>query len=165
MHIHSPRENIPQQPDCASLAQWRALTRQANAVFAGANPLDALRLYEEALQVALGLMAGPELAATPGHCLAALVVAHHNLSDVHRRGGNLAAALEHLCLPHDALTVIVMDPETPRQVRLAAVAHLRETGFALLHWQSCHGTCARTNALLRDGLAMPSLLDAGGHHC
>lgn len=152
MRGHPLPANIPEQTGREVLAQWRDLTRAANAAFDRRQHLLALRLYGQALQRAERLFAGPELSASPDDCLAALVVAHHNLSDAHRRRGDNAAALDHLCAPHEALMRIVSDADTPGHVRLAAVRHLREARFALLLWQGRHGACARTDALLEASL-------------
>lgn len=152
MRGHPIPAKIPEQTGREGLARWRELTREANAAFDRRQHLLALRLYGQALQRAEQLLAGPGLSASPDDCLAALVVAHHNLSDAHRRDGDSAAALDHLCAPHETLTRIVSDAAAPGHVRLAAVRHLGEARFALLLWQGRHGACARTDALLEASL-------------
>lgn len=145
------------------LAQWRELTRQANAAFDRDQFAHAQRLYRRALQIAADLACGPALAASPDDCLAALVVAHHNLSEAHRQRRDADAALDHLCQAHEALTRIAADPHTPDPVRHRAVHHMGRTRLALLDWQTRNGACARTQALLRDSVAALSSLGAALH--
>ena len=104
-------------------------------------------------------MSGAALAASPDDCLAALVVARHNLADTCERRGEDATALDHLCAAHDALMRIACDAGTRDDILLHAIRHLTEARRALLHWQAVHGACTRTSALLRASAsaAFPSL--------
>lgn len=149
MRGHTPVSIHPAPHGADGLAQWRRLTRQGNTAFA-AGRLDLAALdYTRALHLATTLAAGPALAASPDDCLAALVVAHHNLADTCERRGDDATALDHLCTAHDALMRIACDAGTRDDIRLHAIRHLTEARIALLRWQAVHGTCARTSALLR----------------
>lgn len=141
-HPHAIQTSPGRTP--ARLAQWRALTREGNRAFAALRFPQAVRAYEEALGIASELLAAPALAISPDECLAAWVVAHHNLSDAHLAHGEFAAALDYLCLPHDAVMHMASDPDAPACLRDAAFRHLREIRLALLHWQRVHGACART---------------------
>ncbi|QWF16522.1 hypothetical protein [Lysobacter capsici] len=164
MRALSSLESIPHPDAQTGLAQWRELTRQANAAFDRRQFAHAQRLYRHALQTALALIASPAFAACPDDCLAALVVAHHNVSETHRQRRDPAGTLEHLCLPHEALTRIAADPHVPDDARRCAVRHMSRTRLALLDWQTRHGACAKTQALLRDGLsALSSLGDVALH--
>jgi hypothetical protein len=149
MRGHTPVSILPVPSNTDGLAQWRAATRQGNSAFAADRLDDATRDYLHALQLATALASGPALTATPDDCLAALVVAHHNLADTFERRGDDAAALDHLCTAHDALMRIACDAGTRDDIRLHAIRHLTEARFALLRWQRTRGQCARTNALLR----------------
>jgi hypothetical protein len=149
MREHTPVSTYPTPQSAEGLAQWRRLTRQGNTAFA-AGRLDLAALdYTRALQLATTLAAGPALTATPDDCLAALVVAHHNLADTFERRGDDASALDHLCNAHDALIRIACDAGTRDDIRLHAIRHLTEARIALLRWQRAHGQCTRTDALLR----------------
>lgn len=149
MRGHTPVSTHPAPQSADGLVHWRRLTRRGNAAFA-ADRLDlATRDYTRALQLAAALVAGPALAASADDCLAALVVAHHNLSDTYERRGDDAAALDHLCDAHDALMRIASEAGTRDDIRLHAVRHLTEARIALLRWQAVHGACARTAASLR----------------
>jgi hypothetical protein len=149
MRGHTPTSTHPAPHGTEALAQWRRLTRQGNVAFA-ADRLDLATLdYTRALQLATTLVSGAALAASPDDCLAALVVAHHNLADTHERRGDAAAALDHLCSAHDALIRIAADAGMRDDIRLHALHHLTEARIALLRWQAMHGACARTAALLR----------------
>jgi hypothetical protein len=164
VRTHSLLESIAHPDADAGLAQWRALTRQANAAFDRRQYAHAQRLYQQALQVAAALTNGPELSAAPDDCLAALVVAHHNLSEAHRQRRDDASAREHLCLAHESLTRIVSDPHAADSLRRCAVRHLSRTRLALLDWQTTHGACARTQASLRDSLSALSSLGGASSH-
>lgn len=163
MRTQSTLEPIPHPDAQAGLAQWRELTRRANAAFDRRQYAHALRLYRQALQAAVALAAGATLAEAPDDCLAALVVAHHNLSEVQRQRRDTDAALEHLCLAHEALTRIAADPRAHEPERRCALHHLSRTRFALLDWQARHGVCARSKTTLRDSLTALSSLGAGLH--
>lgn len=163
MRAHSTLEPIPHPESQAGLARWRELTRQANSAFDRHQFAHAQYLYRQALQVAAALARGPALAASPDDCLAALVVAHHNLSEAHRQHHDPDAALDHLCQAHEALIRIAADPHSPDPVRHRAVHHMGRTRLALLDWQTRHGACARTQALLRDSLPALSSLGAALH--
>jgi hypothetical protein len=148
MRGHTPVSTHPTPQSAEGLAQWRRLTRQGNTAFA-AGRLDLAALdYTRALQLATTLASGASLTATPDDCLAALVVAHHNLADTQERRGDDAAALDHLCAAHDALLRIACDAATRDDIRLHAIRHLTEARFALLRWQRVHGACTRTGGLL-----------------
>lgn len=164
MRTQSHLDPIPHPDAQAGLAQWRELTRQANAAFDRRQFAHALRLYRQALQIAAELLTGPALAAAPDDCLAALVVAHHNVSETHRQRRDPAGTLEHLCLPHEALIRIAADPRAPDDARVCAVHHLSRTRLALLDWQTRHGACAKTHTLLRNGLSALSTLGAAAIH-
>jgi hypothetical protein len=148
MRGHTPVSTQPTPQSVEGLAQWRRLTRQGNVAFA-ADRLDLATLdYTRALQLATTLVAGTALIASPDDCLAALVVAHHNLADTCERRGDDATALDHLCTAHDALMRIACDTATRDDIRLHAIRHLTEARMALLRWQAVHGACACTAALL-----------------
>ncbi len=154
------REPSPERPSIlppvephSGLAQWRALTRRANAAFHAGESVLAHRLYRHALALAEAL-ATPPLAAHADDRLAVRVVAHHNLADSHEHRGELDAALEHRCRPHQALLDLLADPTLTEAVRLCALRHLGETRRALLDGQARVGACARSRqALGRDPAA------------
>lgn len=162
MRTQSHLESNPHHDANAGLARWRELSRQANAAFDRRDHAQAQRLYQQALWVAESLIDGPALAAAPDDCLAASVVAHHNLSETCSQLGDRAHALEHLCLPHESLTRIACDPHAPDAARRCAVRHMSRTRLAL-DWQATHGACARSQASLRDSLSALSSLGAALH--
>lgn len=148
LHASHRTQDVP-----ASLARWRVLTREANAAFARADCAAAKPVYERALRVAERLLAAPEFLLAPDDCLAALVVAHHNLSDLYRHVGETPAAIVHLCLPHEALLDFAGASGASTGVRLCAMRHLGKTRLALLDWRRQYGPCTRIDALLTRGTA------------
>ncbi|UZW58548.1 hypothetical protein [Lysobacter enzymogenes] len=144
-----------------ALAQWRELTRQANAAFDRRQLAHAQRLYRQALRVVDAPDWRAALAVAPDELLAARVVSHHNLAETHRRLRDPERAREQLCLAHEALTGIACDPRAGDAVRRCALRHLGRTRLALLDWQSARGVCARTQVALRESAAALARSDPG----
>lgn len=121
----------------ARLADWESLTRGACHAHAEQHLEQALAGHVRALWVAEALLDDSLLRSHPDDCLAALVVSHHNLSDLYRLRGQLLPAVEHCCAPHELLLRLAVD--APSSVQEAAWRHLRQTRAALLDWQREHG--------------------------
>lgn len=164
MRAQSTLQSAAQPHTPTGLARWREQTRRANAAFDRRQYAQAQRLYRQALLTAEALLAAPASAASPDDGLAALVVAHHNLAEACRRRRDPIAARAHLCLPHEALSRIVADPDAPDPVRRCAMRHLSRTRLALLDWQTLHGACVRTQAALRDSVSAIASLGAAAVH-
>ncbi|KAF1047185.1 hypothetical protein [Xylophilus sp.] len=129
----------PDATGSATLPQWQDTTRRAIACAAEGHLAAARQLHAQALGIARALLAGGQAAARPDDCLAALVVAHHNLADVLAALGAQALAVDELCAAHDTLRTLVRDAAADPALRQAAWRHHRETHAALLLYLRAHG--------------------------
>lgn len=121
------------------LEHWEHLTRAALDAQRHGRLEIALAGHVRALWAAEALVDGALLAVRPDDCLAALVVSHHNLSELYHRRGQVPQAVGHLCLPHRLLLRLLEDGSQSQDVRQAAWRHLRETRAQLLGWLRAHG--------------------------
>lgn len=121
------------------LEHWERLTRAALEAHCHGRLEIALAGHVRALWTAEALVDGPLLAMRPDDCLAALVVSHHNLSELYHCRGQVPQAVDHLCLPHRLLLRLLEEGTRPHDVRQAAWRHLRETRAQLLGWLRAHG--------------------------
>ncbi|MBN8746320.1 Uncharacterised protein [Xylophilus ampelinus] len=136
-----PNPSRPAAPIEAArgLAHWERLTRAALEAHRHGRLEIALAAHVRALWTAEALVDGGLLAMRPDDCLAALVVSHHNLSELYRCRGQLPQAADHLCLPHRLLLRLLEEGGQPHDVRQAAWRHLRETRAQLLGWLRAYG--------------------------
>lgn len=131
----------------ARLVDWEALTRAACQAQAAQQLEQALAGHVRALWAVEALLDDPLLRTHPDPCLAALVVSHHNLSDLYRLRGQLLPAVEHCCTPHELLLHLAAG--APPAVQEAAWRHLCQTRAALLEWQRAHGPHPRIDECVR----------------
>ena len=119
------------------MEQWKRAIEAGNEAFTGSAPATALGHYRLALRLAQTLVGD-----WPDHnaALAALVVSHHNLADLHRLSNTHEDAITHVCDAHDALQRLIVDPHIDLALRQAALRHTRQTLHELLR-------CARTAPL------------------
>jgi hypothetical protein len=117
---------------------WENLMREAVRTSRAAPLNVTLKTYQQALGIADRLIEQPP----PGRaddCVAALVVSHHNLADVHAERGDIDGTAEHLCRAHETLIRLFLDASRDRSLQQAALRHSRETHFALLNHLRVHG--------------------------
>ncbi|MBY4673877.1 DUF2753 domain-containing protein [Burkholderia multivorans] len=133
-----------------SLSLWETVTRQAIATARATGAGSALLSYERALLIARQLLVAPP----PGRaedCVAALVVSHHNLADLHFEYGDVDTAASHLCCAHEALLALILNSDRDISLRQAALRHSRETHLALISHVSTHGPHPLITRALRSG--------------
>ncbi|MBB3181234.1 hypothetical protein [Variovorax sp. Sphag1AA] len=122
-----------------------------NAASSG-QVLLAERLYLEALVISRALLEGSHVSAEPpDDRVAAFVVTHLNLADLHAEAENPALAADYLCTAHCALMSLLRDPGADRSLQQAALRHSRETHAALLEHLGQHGNVENVLAALRAG--------------
>ena len=134
MHPPSlPSAVLPLRPG-TPMEQWKRAIEAGNDAFTGSDPATALGHYRLALRLAQTLVGD-----WPDHdaALAALVVSHHNLADLHRLSNAHDEAITQVCDAHDALQRLMANPDTDLGLRQAALRHSRQTLHELLR-------CART---------------------
>ncbi len=83
--------------------------------------------------------------------VAAFVVTHLNLADLHADGEQTALAAAYLCAAHRALMSLLRDPGADPLLQQAALRHSRETHGALLEHLEQYGNADAVLAALRAG--------------
>lgn len=137
----------------APLAQWEQLARRGSMCARTGQAARAVACHQRALLLAQDLVASPLAAENPHACLAALVVSHHNLADIHRDAGHFPLAVQHVCAAHDALVALACDLTLDAHLQAAALRHLRETHAALVtHVQDYGPHPAITDSLARTAM-------------
>jgi hypothetical protein len=139
-----------EEPTIGVLRTWeRAMRRGVDAARGG-----HLRLAEDFYLQALGL-AQPLLdagcAERADDRIAAFVVTHLNLSDLHRDAERTEDAVAHLCVAHCRLMALLRDPQAEPALQHAARRHSRETHAALVAHLGEHGGHPAILAALRAG--------------
>ena len=125
-------------PTIGGLRAWeRVMRRGVDAARCGQVML-AEGLYLQALD-----LAQPLLDAGCAECaddrIAAFVVTHLNLSDLHRDAERIEDAVAHLCVAHCRLMALLRDPLVEPALQQAACRHSRETHAALVAHLGEHG--------------------------
>lgn len=121
------------------LSDWEQAIRNGNQAYTGHQDQLALQQYQLALkQAKLMLRAFVQADSQAEPCvdkiLAAYVVSHHNLADLHLRQGDRCAAACRLCEAHQCLACMCADMGMRSELREAAQRHGRRTYTALLHF-------------------------------
>ncbi|WP_420224986.1 hypothetical protein [Pigmentiphaga litoralis] len=153
---------LPLRPG-TPMEQWKQAIEAGNEAFTGPEPATALGHYRLALRLAQTLVGD-----WPDHdaALAALVVSHHNLADLHRLSNAHEAAITQVCDAHDALQGLIADPLTDLALRQAALRHARQTLHELLRCARTAPTHARLRASLahdRQGLTVVAAAEFPTH--
>lgn len=132
------------------LHAWeRVMRRGVDAARCG-QLLLAESLYLQALRLAQPLLdAG--CAGRADDRIAAFVVTHLNLSDLHRDAERSDDAVAHLCMAHCRLMALLRDPLAEPALQQAACRHSRETHAALVAHLGEHGIHPAILAALRAG--------------
>jgi hypothetical protein len=132
------------------LVEWQSLMRRGCDAARCGNTALAGHLYQQSLVIAQSLMAhGRGFSADDR--LAAFVVTHLNLADLHNDLEEPHAAVAHLCGAHETLMALVRDPHGDHDMQQAAFRHSRETHAALLSHLSEHGSHPAVLDALRAG--------------
>jgi len=136
--IVNPAENESSPTIESSLPLWERVMREAVRTSQAAPANVALKAYQQALEIAHRLI-GQSPSGRADDCVAALVVSHHNLADLHAELGDIDSAAEHLCRAHETLITLFLDAGRGASLQQAALRHSRETHVALLNHIRAHG--------------------------
>ena len=136
--IVNPAENEFSPTVETSLSVWERVMREAVRTSHAKQSKVALKAYQQALEIAHRLIEQPS-SGRAGDCVAALVVSHHNLADLHAELGDIDSAAEHLCRAHETLITLFLDAGRGASLQQAALRHSRETHVALLNHIRAHG--------------------------
>lgn len=127
------------------MEHWQETIEAGNRCFSDGDWVQARELYLRALaeaQVLFGRWPDHNLA------VAAFVISHHNLADLHLTLGQPEKAAENLCVSHERLLQTISDIEQPQALRDIALHHSRRTYIELLQFIAEHGAFPRTERLL-----------------
>lgn len=127
------------------MQHWKRTIEQANRCFNLGEWVEARELYLQALALAQVLF---ERWADPDEAVAACVISHHNLADLHLSLGQPEESAEYLCAIHQRLLQVLQDSRLPDALRQAALRHSNKTYAELLSFISEHGEYPRTHRLL-----------------
>lgn len=130
------------------MEHWKRTIEQANRCFNLGELVDARELYLQALALAQVLF---ERWPNPDEAVAACVISHHNLADLHLSLGQPEESAEYLCSIHQRLLQVMQEQRLPPALRQAALRHSSKTYAELLSFISEHGEYPRTHRLLNSG--------------
>ncbi|WP_225580715.1 hypothetical protein [Pseudomonas sp. PDM16] len=127
------------------MEHWKRTIEAGNRCYVEGDWVQARELYLQALaeaQVLFGRWADHDMA------VAAFVISHHNLADLHLMLGQPEEAAENLCASHERLLQALADASLVEELRTAAMHHSRRTYLELLQFIAEHGAFPRTDRLL-----------------
>ncbi|WP_394561586.1 tetratricopeptide repeat protein [Aquipseudomonas alcaligenes] len=127
------------------MEHWKTTIEAGNRCFIDGDWVQARELYLQALaeaQVLYGRWPDHDMA------VAAFVISHHNLADLHLTLGQPEEAAENLCASHERLLQTLADAALHEGLRSAAMHHSRRTYLELLQFIGEHGAFPRTDRLL-----------------
>ncbi|MBV6750074.1 tetratricopeptide repeat protein [Pseudomonas chlororaphis] len=127
------------------MEHWKRTIERANRYFDLGELVDAREYYLQALALAQVLF---ERWPDPEQAVAACVISHHNLADLHLRLNQPEESVEYLCAIHQHLLQTLQDPRLSLALREAALHQSSKTYVELLAFISEHGEYPRTSRLL-----------------
>jgi hypothetical protein len=137
---------------------WKRTIARANHFFNLGELIDAREVCLQALALAQVLF---ERWPDADEAVAASVISHHNLADVHLRLGQPEESAEYLCAIHQRLLQAAQDLRLPPSLRQAALRHSSKTYAELLVFISEHGEYPRTHRLVGSHKPVSSALQRG----
>lgn len=106
------------------MEHWKRTIEQANRCFMAGELVDAREAYLQALALAQVLF---ERWADADEAVAACVISHHNLADLHLRLNQPEESAEYLCAIHQRLLQTMQDPRLSPSLREAALRQSSKT--------------------------------------
>lgn len=133
------------------MQHWKRTTETANRLFDQGELVDAREHYLQALALAQVLF---ERWHDVDEAVAAFVIAHHNLADLHLRLNQPHESADYLCAAHQRLLQAGQEARLPQALRDAALRHYTQ----LLGFIAEYGQYPRTERLLdRHGIGASEL--------
>ncbi|MBM1197342.1 hypothetical protein [Pseudomonas weihenstephanensis] len=144
------------------MEHWKRTIERANRCFAEGELVDAREHYLQALALAQVLF---ERWSDADEAVAACVISHHNLADLHLRLNQPEESVEYLCSIHQRLLHTMQNLRFKSELREAALRHSSKTYVELLNFISEHGEYPRSDLLLKNTAAQSSreLSTTSGH--
>lgn len=135
------------------MEHWKRTIELANQYFGRGEYIDAREHYLQALALSQVLF---ERWRDADEAVAAYVISHHNLADVHLRLKQPEESAEYLCAIHEQLLRCLVDPRLKPELRQACLRHSRHSYLELLHFTTAHGETARIRRLLKRSVHPPA---------
>jgi hypothetical protein len=127
------------------MEHWKRTILKGNSSFNAGDLIDARELYLQALALAQVLL---ERWSVPDEAVAAFVISHHNLADLHLALKQPEESAEYLCAAHQSLLQVIQNAHLTPALRQAAFIHSHKTYAELLGFINEHGEFPRTHRLL-----------------
>jgi hypothetical protein len=138
-------------PTIGGLRAWaRVMRRGVDAARCG-HVMRAEGLYLQTLDLTQPLLDAGCAECADDDRIAAFVVTHLALSDLHREAERIEDAVAQLCVAHCRLMALLRDPQAEPALQQAACRHSRESHAALVAHLGEHGEHPAILAALRAG--------------
>lgn len=143
------------------MQHWKRTIELANHYFNLGEYVDAREYYLQAVALAQVLF---NRWSDANEAVAAYVVSHHNLADLHLSLGQPEESAEYLCAAHEHLLETFADIRLPTLLREAAARHSRNTYAELMAFISEHGEYPRTHFLTARVAQPATFIEPGPYH-
>lgn len=137
------------------MEHWKRTVDLANRYFSRAEYIDAREQYLQALALSRVLF---ERWRHVDEAVAAYVISHHNLADVHLRLNQPEESAEYLCAIHEHLLQCLVDARLKPELRQACLRHSRHSYVELLQFTTAHGETPRIRRALKRSANQPASL-------
>lgn len=131
------------------MEHWKRTIERANRLFMQDELVDAREFYLQALALAQVLF---ERWPDADEAVAACVISHHNLADLHLRLNQPEESAEYLCAIHQRLLQTMQDNRLPLALREAALRQSSKIYLELLNFIGEHGAYPRSHRLLDNNI-------------
>lgn len=135
------------------MEHWKRIIELANGYFSRGEYIDAREHYLQALALSRVLF---ERWHDADEAVAAYVISHHNLADVHLRLKQPEESAEYLCAIHEHLLQCLVDPRMTEELRHACLRHSRHSYVELIQFTTAHGDTPRIRRVLRRSANQPA---------
>lgn len=135
------------------MEHWKQTIELANRYFSLGEYIDAREQYLQALALSQVLL---ERWHDADEAVAAYVISHHNLADVHLRLKQPEESAEYLCAIHEHLLQCLIDTRLTSELRLACLRHSRHSYVELIQFTTAHGDTPRIRRVLKRSVNPPA---------
>lgn len=137
------------------MEHWKLTIELANRYFSQGEYIDAREQYLQALALSRVLF---ERWHDADEAVAAYVISHHNLADVHLRLKQPEESAEYLCAIHEHLLQCLIDARLTQELRQACLRHSRHSYVEILQFTRAHGDTPRIRRVLKRSANLPASL-------
>lgn len=137
------------------MEHWKQTIERANRLFSRGEYIDAREHYLQALALSRVLF---ERWHDADEAVAAYVISHHNLADVHLRLRQPEESAEYLCAIHEHLLQCLVDSRLTPELRDACLRHSQYSYVELLQFATAHGETPHIRRVLKRSVNQPASL-------